>query len=208
MKQRILITAGCAMLLALSSAAQAGPGAYLSLSGGVANLDDGDAKGPSGNLDIESDVGLDIAAALGYQCSLSNLRMEVELGYQKNDINKATLKGTGWGVSSGDTSSISGLLNAYYDFVNPTSLTPFLSAGAGVIKVSLSDLNFPATGFDKGLDGTAVAAQAGAGLSYAVNNHIALDVKYRYMTALDLEIDGAELDYSGHNVYGGIRASF
>jgi opacity protein-like surface antigen len=207
MKQRILISAGCAMLLALSSAAWAGPGAYLSLSGGVANLDDGDATGPSGNLDIESDVGLTMAAALGLQCS--NIRTEVEIGYQKNDINKASLQGTGLSVSSGDTSSIFGLLNAYYDFVNGSSVTPFISVGAGVVNVSLSDLNFVGTSFDKGMDDSAIAAQAGAGLSFAVNDYISLDVKYRYMTALDLEIDdGVELDYSSHNIYGGIRASF
>ncbi len=208
MEKSLLIPAGCAALLALSSAAWAGPGPYLSMNGGAAILDDGDAKGPKGTVEMEFDPGLALAGAAGYDFG-NNLRMEAEIGYQKNDLERVGLRGGARGTaSSGDISSVSGLLNGYYDFVNQSRLTPFVSAGAGVVKVSLSDLNLPGTGFDEGLDGTAVAWQAGGGLSYAVNYGVAVDLKYRYMDAVDLEVDDAELDYSGHNVYGGIRASF
>ena len=209
MKKSLLMPAGCATLLLLSSAAAwAAPGPYLSMNGGVAILDDGDAKGPKGTVEMESDPGLALAGAAGYDFG-NNLRLEAEVGYQKNDLDKVGLRGGTRGTaSSGDTSSVSGLLNGYYDFVNQSRLTPFVSAGVGVMKVSLSDLNLPGTGFDEGLDGTAVAWQAGGGVSYAVNYGVAVDLKYRYMNAVDLEVDGAELDYSGHNVYGGIRASF
>ncbi len=208
MKKCFLLSASCAMLL-VSSAAWAAPGPYLSVNGGVAILDDGDAKGEMGTVELESDPGVALTGALGYGFG-NNLRMEAEVGYQKNDLDKVGLRGMAHGAaSSGDTSSVTGLLNGYYDFVNQSRLTPFISAGVGVVKVSLSDLNMPNAGFDEGLDGTAVAWQAGGGLSYAVNYGLALDVKYRYMNALDLKLDdNTEFDYSGHNVYGGIRASF
>ena len=206
MKKCFLLSASCAILL-VSSAAWAAPGAYLSVNGGVAILDDGDAKGAQGTVELESDPGVALTGALGYNFG-NNLRMEAELGYQKNDLDKMGLRGMPHGTASGDTSSVSGLLNGYYDFMNQSRLTPFVSAGAGVIKVSLSDLNMPQAGFNEGLDGTAVAWQVGGGLSYAVSYGLSLGVKYRYMNALDLEVDDTELDYSGHNVYGGIRASF
>ena len=192
MKKCFFMSVGCAALLSLSTAAWATPGTYFSLNGGLVNLDDSDAKGPGGSVGVEYDSGIAIAAAVGYGFTC-NVRMEVEVGYQKNDFSNY----------SGDVSSISGLLNAYYDFVNPTKVTPFIGAGVGLVKASLSDL--PHVG---GGDGGAVALQAGAGLSYEFNDSITFDLKYRYLTAMDLKVDDVELDYTGHGVLFGIRVPF
>ncbi len=214
MKKSIVMFTGCAILFSLSSTAYSNwpIGPYLSLNGGAVAPNASDAKETGGTIEFESDLGLALAASLGYDFGL--LRMESELAYQQNDLDAINI--TWAGISdheaSGDISGISGLLNGYYDFVNPTPLTPFVSAGIGFTKVELNDINLPVNGanivVDDDPDGTAVAYQIGGGFSYAVNHRLALDLKYRYFSAIDLKLEDVEFDYSSHNVYGGIRASF
>ncbi len=214
MKRETALLMACAALLPLATAAQSGivGRPYASFSGGLATLNDGDLKTSAGVLEVESDPGVALAAALGYDFG-PNFRMETELSYQQNDLDRLSLKGPGFGAkASGETTSMTGLLNGYYDFNNISALTPFVSAGLGLTKVELSDVAIDGGSIPGEADGTAMAYQVGGGFSYALNYNLALDLKYRYFAAVDLELDDnaetAEFDYASHNIYGGIRASF
>lgn len=214
MKRETVLLMACAALLPLATAAQSGIEGrpYASVNGGLATLNDGDLKTSSGTLEVESDPGVALAAALGYDFG-ANFRMETELSYQQNDLDRLSLKGPSFGVkASGETKSMTGLLNGYYDFNNISAVTPFVSAGIGLTKVELSDVAVNGSGIPGEADGTAMAYQVGGGFSYALNYNLALDLKYRFLSAVDLELDDdtetAEFDYASHNVYGGIRASF
>jgi outer membrane immunogenic protein len=203
MKKHLTLFAGCAVLLAMSPAAESAVmGPYASVHGGIATLNDADAKTEVGVLEFDTDPGLALTAALGYDFG-GNVRLEAEGGYQQNDIDKINLKGMGGVKGSGEITSTSGLLNGYYDFTNISAVTPFVSAGFGFMKAKVED-----AALHSNADGTSMAYQVGAGLSYALNYNLALDVKYRYLAAIDLELEDTEFDYSSHNVYGGIRASF
>ncbi len=213
-RQHTALLMACAALLPLATVAQSGIEGrpYASVSGGLATLNDGDLKASSGTLEVESDPGVALAAALGYDFG-ANFRMETELSYQQNDLDRLSLKGPWFGAkASGETKSMTGLLNGYYDFNNISAVTPFVSAGIGLTKVELSDVGIGGEAIPGEADGTAMAYQVGGGFSYALNYNLALDIKYRYMSAVDLELDDnfetAEFDYASHNVYGGIRASF
>jgi opacity protein-like surface antigen len=212
MKKHVVMFVGCATLLSLTSAAQSAVmGPYASISGGMATLNDADMKFSEGTIEFDTDPGIALTAALGYNFG-ANFRMETEFAYQQNDFDKINVKGIGvLPKASGEIKSQSGLLNGYYDFTNISSLTPFVSAGIGLTKVELSDVAIEGEDIPE-VDGTAMAYQVGGGFSYALNYNLALDLKYRYFAAVDLELDdngdSVEFDYSSHNVYGGIRASF
>jgi opacity protein-like surface antigen len=214
MKTQDALFIACAALLPLATAAQSGIEGrpYASVSGGLSTLNDADAKSADGTLEFDSESDIALAAALGYDFG-ANFRMETELSYQRNDVDRLNLKGSGMSLkASGEISSTSGLLNGYYDFNNISSVTPFVSAGIGMTKAELKD--FGAFSGNRYLylqdepDGTAMAYQVGGGLSLALNYNLALDLKYRYFSAVDLKLDDVEFEYSSHNVYGGIRASF
>ncbi len=113
-------------------------------------------------------------------------------------MNRGSLFGVDFPVA-GDTSSFALLLNGYYDIVNESKFTPFIGVGVGVAKVEVSFATD---------DDTVVAYQVGAGVGYAVNEKITLDVKYRYMGTADPEFDTTTIEYSSHNVYAGIRIAF
>ena len=197
MKKGIMMAVGCALLLTAAPAAYSGSNPYLSLNGGVVLLDDVEVSDPEfGTFEIESDPGLALAGALGYKpCHF--FRMETEVSWQQNDMDKVT----GFGLSAdidGDTNSLAGLLNGYYDFATHGPLTPFLSAGIGAAKVEVSVE-------DESWDDTAFAYQVGGGLNFVLNPKLSFDLKYRYFSAADLDIDGTDVDYSSHNIYGGLR---
>lgn len=208
MKKIIVTAVGCAMILSLSSVAHsAGP--YVSGNLGLAVASDSDVTDstvPATTMEIESDNGLALGVAAGYGFA-NNTRLEGEIAYQKNDLDKARLLGVDVGLT-GDTSSLALLLNGYYDFVNKSPMTPFISAGVGLARVDINDMNVPGSGIPNANDDdTVFAYQLGAGVGCAVSAKVSLDVKYRYLGTSDPEFDTTDVEYSSHNVYAGIRVA-
>jgi len=190
--------------------ASSAKGPYVSGNLGLAMLSDSDITDstvPGITLDIESDTGLALGVAAGYDFG-NNIRIEGEIAYQKNDLDKASLLGVDVDLT-GDTSSLALLFNGYYDFANESAFTPFISAGLGIAKVEVNDFNVPGSGLpDSNDDDTVFAYQVGAGVGYAVNKKVTLDVKYRYFRTSDPDFDTATAEYSSHNLYAGIRVAF
>lgn len=198
----ILIISVCAVLLAFSPSVYSAEGPYVSGNIGLAMPIDSDvtiSEEPGVTGDLESDKGLALGVAVGY--GFGNIRAEGEIAYQKNDLDKISVGGESEDLT-GDTSSLAFLLNGYYDFKNKSAFTPFISAGLGLARVEVSD--------DEGDDenDTVFAYQVGAGVGYAINEKVTLDLKYRYFATSDPEFDGVEIEYSSHNFYAGIRVAF
>lgn len=210
MKKNILIIACCTMLLSISTIAYSAEGPYVSGNLGLAILSDSDVTDstvPGITLDIESDTGLALGVAAGYDFG-NNIRIEGEIAYQKNDVDKASLLGVDVDLT-GDTSSLAFLLNGYYDFANESAFTPFISAGLGVAEVEINDFNVPGSGLPSSNDDdTVFAYQVGAGVGYAVNEKVTIDVKYRYFGTSDPDFETTTAEYSSHNFYAGIRVAF
>jgi opacity protein-like surface antigen len=210
MKKRIVIIAGCTIILSISSIAHGAKGPYVSGNLGLAVLSDSDltdSTTPGITANIESDSGLALGVAAGYDLG-NNIKVEGEIAYQKNDLDKASVFGVDVDLA-GDTSSLAFLLNGYYDFVNESVFTPFVSTGLGFAKVEINDFNVPGSGLPSyNDDDTVFAYQVGAGVDYAVNEKITIDFKYRYLGASDPEFDTSTVEYASHNFYAGIRAAF
>ncbi len=172
------------------------------------NADANDSILPDVTVSRKFDSGPAFTAAVGY--GVQNFRFEGELGYQKNDFNKQDAFGISRDLN-GDLSSLSFLVNAYYDFPNSTRFTPFITAGLGFARVEANNLSIPGSSrasFNG--DDTVFAGQVGAGVSYALNENLNIDLKYRYFMAENLEFSrGNTLDGpTSHNIYLGMRYTF
>jgi opacity protein-like surface antigen len=164
------------------------------------------------NIEVESDLGGALGVAVGYGFK-NNIRLEGEVTYQKNHLNKAIASAYNAEVALvGHTTSFAFLANGYYDFANKSALTPFISAGIGVARIQMNETMAPMGptliyGAHSTHD-TVFAYQIGAGISYAFSKKIAIDGTYRYFGTSDPKYDDFSMEYSSHNIYFGARYSF
>lgn len=211
MKKNILLAVCCVAMLSVSTISYSAEGPYVSGNLGLAIPSDSDITDstlPGITFDVESDMGLALGAAAGYDFG-NNIRVEGEVAYQKNDLDKVSLPlGIDVGLT-GNISSLAFLLNGYYDFANDSAFTPFISAGLGVARVDANDLNVAGSNFPStSADDTVFAYQVGAGVGYAVNKKVSIDVKYRYFATSDPDFDTTNAEYSSNNFYVGVRDNF
>lgn len=224
-------------------------GLYIEGAGGVNWLDDTDgfyrlrADHPIPalrNMEFPSttshETGWGIAGRLGYAWA-SGLRVDGEITYRRNDVDKSTFLASD-GVTffnltdenpSGHVRSYTLMANAYYDFRNSTGITPYIGGGIGAANVggtytsSVSPFTLRADTIDDSDWG--FAAQAIGGVSIALSHNLSLIADYRYLKAFDIstfqvQADapaipdqaaaslGGRGDYENHTVMVGLRYSF
>jgi opacity protein-like surface antigen len=209
MKKNLLIISVCVLAIFFSSSAYSAEGLYVSGNIGFAMLSDSDITDstlPGATITTEYDTGWALGGALGYD--FNRFRVEGEISYQKNDVDKIGAMGVSFDAS-GDVSSLVFLINGYFDFVNDSGFTPYISAGLGYAKVEFNDLKVPAiSSLSAGDDDSVFAYQVGLGVGYAVTEQVTIDVKYRYFATEDPEFDTAEVEVASHNFLFGVRFNF
>jgi opacity protein-like surface antigen len=220
MKKTMLLTAGCTLtvLCALPAlAAEKATGPYMSGHLGVTMPSDTtltDSTVPGVSLEVEYDSGLALNLALGYK--FGPTRLEGEIGYQKNDFDDVTVSIAGVGSASlknagvpfsGDVKTTSFLMNGYYDFTNDSAFTSYLTAGLGLAKVKAS-FDLPSVGYSGSDSDTVFAYQLGAGVEYALNQTVSLDVRYRYFATSDPSFDTLDAEFGSHNLMLGAKIKF
>jgi len=197
----------CVLAVFFTAQAYSADGPYLSANLGLAALSDSDITNPGEESEeLSYDTGWTLGAAVGYR--FNNVRVEGELSYQKNDADQLSQMGD---ISDmkGDATSTALLVNGYYDFANESAFTPYISAGLGYAKVETNDMNVVgSSGSDFNEDDGVFAYQVGAGVGYAVNENVTLDLKYRYFATEDAELDTSEVEFASHNFLVGIRYNF
>jgi opacity protein-like surface antigen len=198
MKTSKYIVAGImALTLPFSYAQAATP--YIGGSVGLGFLSDSTIEDDGSKLgELSWDSGFLVGGAIGIKEDV--YRLEAEVGYQQNDAKTLTLSGGSESAAKGDVSILSFLANAYYDFNSGTgTLVPFLTAGAGVASIELTE----------DLDDTVFAWQVGAGLGVELTPDITMDLKYRYFAASDPTYDDTtKLSVSSHDLLLGLRVGF
>ena len=160
-------------------------------------------SGTTASIDLEYDMGIVLGAAVGYD--FGDYRIESELAYQANDMDKGTMRVTVPGEGSesdsapmsGDVSSFTILINGYYDFFKDSVLRPYITAGIGY---SFVDIEIESESDDDSV----FAYQVGAGITYEMNENITWDLRYRYFDTSD----PLDLEYSSHSVTAGLRYYF
>ena len=188
---------GYMLILAVISNSYGQEGSYVSGHIGLNALDDAMLSVPGLiSIDMEFDPGFAIGGTLGYD--FGDTRLETELAYRSNDIDK--FSGVGGSIDGdGDFSTLSLMINGFYEVENETKFTPYIGGGIGFANVKLEL-------FDEDDDETVFAYQLGLGIGYEINESVTLDLGYRYFATMDPEFeDDVEAEYISHNVLLSIR---
>jgi len=209
MSKYLLITFVCILVFFFSAPVYSAEGLYVSGNIGFAMASDSDITDstvPGVTVNTEFDTGLAFGAALGYD--FNRFRAEGEISYQKNDIDKIGSPGVILDAT-GDAKALSFLINGYYDVINSSAFTPYISAGIGFAQVEFNDLDISSLGFSGSNDeDTVFAYQIGIGVGYAVTEKVTIDVKYRYFGTEDSEYDTTEAEFASNNFLFGVRVYF
>ncbi len=158
---------------------------------------------------VQHKDGIAFTAALGQNFG-KFLRGEAEVSYLKFDIDKASNE-SGKGSANGEASAFSFLANGYFDFVGESSpVMPFLTAGIGCARVSVTDIDIdaPVNKHFKDDRDLVFAYQLGGGFGLAVDEQTVIDLKYRYFATEDPEFKSGKTEFASHSVYIGVRYSF
>jgi len=211
MKSRMMFVL-CILAVSIFAVPAFAAGPYLGVEGGLTFLSDSTLSGPGGSAELKYDTGFGAGVVGGFD--FGTFRLEGEFAYRTNDHDE--ISGFGLtGPADGDTSSMALMVNAYYDFrmVSPT-IVPYIGVGVGGAQVStkLEDPGGPAVIDD---DDMVFAYQIAAGIGFAVNKQVTIDLGYKYFATADpsFEVIGAggvkiDSEYSSHNVFLGLRYSF
>lgn len=226
-----------AATLAIAPAANAYEGLYGAIGAGLNYMgyendvsnDSVSAPGPV-VFDSSSDynLGIGVYSALGYAHG-NGVRTEVEFSYRNADIDQIDPDGAGFsglptGSVTGDTTTYALMFNMLYDFEGMSNvMTPFVGVGVGAANVdhNVTGSFGPAAptaplSIAYGSDRFVVAAQAIAGVSFALAEELALDLSYRYFMPMKREVGGAingaaaniKAEATAHNLFAGLRWNF
>ena len=192
MKKSLLLAAVAlsAMVLATQSSYAADPIApdsgyrpYVSVFGGAALLaSDSHFYSTSSSQygHMTHKVGYLLGGAIGVEWS-NHLRTELELSH--SEIANDRLFSSSSPNNFADTGKVSStylLGNVWYDIHNSSNFVPYLGGGLGVGWANVT------TNFATFSQGAAPAFQLGVGVKFNVNEHVAIDVGYRFKDIINL----------------------
>lgn len=170
--------------------------------------------------EIEFDDGFNIGAAFGYDYGMA--RLEFELAYRQADVDTIRVDGITF-TGDGDIGATSFMLNGYWDLETGSPVVPYLGGGIGVANIAYNDVSFFDPDFGEVRfaddDDTVFAYQLAAGIAFALNPTMTLDLGYRYFGTSDPELeadpqlvgfgpDGFETEFDSHNASLGLRINF
>lgn len=152
--------------------------------------------------------------AAGVSTKVNGGAVRSELEYNKNvDAEKTHRVGylnedddVVYGNAKFKVKSQSVMLNAYYDIDTESKLTPYVGAGIGYAKLK-GTLTIDGESMGS-MDDNNFAWQIGAGVGYALNDNVSVDVGYRYVDYGDFTEGEVKLDTSSHELYVGARYAF
>ena len=197
MKKQFVVLLALTMFIGLGvSAAFAAP--YVSGNVGAVWVEDSDF---GDEAEISFDTGFGITAAIGLAYE-NGLRGEVEFGYRTSDMDEFKSDFGSGSINDGDISTISLMVNGYYDFMPKETICPFIGAGIGYANV---EADIDELGSE---DDNVFAYQIAVGVAFAINPQTKIDVQYRYFDTDDGDFDNLEVEYGTHNAMLGVRYSF
>lgn len=160
-----------------------------------------------------------VGAGIGFS-PLPFLRTDATVAYRTGYSGSATTNvlGTTFSAKS-NIKTLTGMLNAYFDFPTVAGFTPYVGGGAGFARNDLGSTTFSAGGAQFAVVGgstrTDFAWQVGGGVAISILPTIALDIGYHYLDAGKFETASSPLlggSASGrvraHEVQAGIRIGF
>jgi opacity protein-like surface antigen len=189
------------LLLVVSSTSVFAAGPYVGAAGGVSIFHDSDFNSPGfPTVKASYDTGFGFNLNGGY--NFDGFRVEGEFGYKASDLDKASALDLNGTFINSDATIMSYMVNGLYDYKNTSAFTPFIGAGLGLIN---GEFNFNGNK----VEDTVFGYQLIAGVGYALNRNVTIDVSYQFQgAASDFEKNGDKFSYMSSNVYGGVRYNF
>ena len=197
MGKKIILTSICLLVSVIASDVSMAGGFYLNGNAGLVWLQDTDLTENNVSREATFDSGFGFGGGGGYDFDF--MRVEAEIGYRKNDVNKVSTVPHGNVDGSGDISAFSFMVNGFYDFKNSTFLTPYIGAGIGAAYIDLGAVSAETIRISGG-DDTVFAYQAEIGFNNAINQTMSFDIGYRYFATTDPSLGGSDSEYKSHNV--------
>jgi opacity protein-like surface antigen len=226
MKRILLVMLASAILLASVASAAGAPyypmQPYFSVHVGGTWLQDADVVYDNPIFfddELEFDSGFNVGAAFGYDYGLT--RLEIELAHRQNDVDSINSGGFAF-KADGDFSATSVMLNGYWDFETGSTVVPYIGGGIGFANVSANNVRSFGVEFVDD-DDNVFAYQLAAGIAFALNPALTLDLGYRFFGTSDPEFDLTpqpnpdpldpttrqfETEFNSHNVSLGLRMNF
>lgn len=208
MKYLLLGCASIALIMSANNASAQELNPYVSGKIGFTKTSDSDWKdsGLTGNIGVSNAA--NFAVAVGVNVT-PVIRTEFEISYRNAGLDDITVDGVGSADLSGDLKTWGFMLNGYYDFMTESVVSPYITAGLGVLR---HDGEIDAVGGlgVTGVEGndTTFAYQLGFGAAYDLSDKFVLDGGYRYLGSSDIEIDTTSYDYDAHELRIGLRYKF
>ncbi len=231
MKIKLALLAAAGSLV-LASAAYAGEGYYGALGAGISfggNDNDFEDTGSAFPASFSTDYDLDdnIAVRAAFGKYFGNHRVELEFSHRNHDI--AALPGDGLGFAgfpdvNGDTTMQAYMVNAYHDF-DFGGFDPYVGLGVGFARFRPVFNNLEVSPAAVATDpykvvvsdkDWALAGQAIAGVTYALQDNLDLDVSYRYLQTSEFKYGGyvndiftdLDTEVNEQEIYAGLRWNF
>jgi outer membrane protein OmpA-like peptidoglycan-associated protein len=203
-------TIACAVCALYPAAASAQSkytlGPYVSLGAGLNWLEDAKTTGGGADTTIQfNNPGPAVVGAAGWGLG-NGFRIEGEIGYRSNSIDKTTT-----GPAGGKFASWSFMANGLYDIALGWPVTPYVGAGIGVADVSTNG-SIPGTALSVRGSQANFAYQGIGGLAYALSDNLKADASYRYFRTTDPDTDTAigkaSSEYHNHTLLLSLRWEF
>lgn len=143
-----LVAAGFLLVAAPACAQSTSPldGLYLGVAGGATWISDQNTEADFGNannlldVDIEHDVGYQIAGQIGYQLQ-TNIRLEGELAYSSHDAERTFSLTDDDRTIDQELSILSGTVGVFFDLWPVGSFVPYIGGGVGYAHVEVKSEN-------------------------------------------------------------------
>ena len=171
------------------------------------------------NINIDDKV-FGGSIALGLKAPLNYGALRTEIEYSRNGNAKKSHTDEYGDKYETKLESQSFLFNAYYDFDTHTAFTPYVGGGLGFARLK-SSINWDEFPEDNGsMKNTHFAWQLGAGVAYDINEHVALDLGYRYIDYGDFDKSSSygddwgtetstdKIESKAHEIMLGLRYTF
>jgi len=221
MTLRKLLFASLVGLAATGTSGVAMAQGYFSAFGAYTMADEFDFRVAPGTVNSDFDDGYGLGVALGSRMGPAGgntrWRVEGEISYRNNDIDKHRLNGGApLAGSDGELTSTALMVNALIEFGNPGSVMPYLGGGAGLAQVKAKDFGVNAIPNVLDDDDTVFAYQLIAGVGWNVNPSTEIFAEYRWFATDDPDVrtSGAtgrvktSIEYQTNNILAGVRFNF
>jgi OmpA-OmpF porin, OOP family len=164
------------------------------------------------NADFDTGWGVGGAGGFGFD---NGLRVEGEVTYRYNDLNKISASGTSFALPDTSVSSLAFMANGYYDIPTGSKWTPYVGGGVG-LAIDHASADLSSSGGPNFSDTEAEFAYQGiAGIGYQITDAVNIGIEYRYFATMTPHYDLTSLgapagvfasaDYASHNVFLTLR---